>query len=142
MQALNHSETKIESGPNKTSVYVDPQEKWSNEFDKLLLSTIDETIRYVMGESNALIIFQYIKENYCNIEDIPKSPKSFSSGLRDLIGPGRTQMHGAACILEETIAEELAMKMGKKFEVERPINFPEYILELKQMYIHENRLKH
>ena len=89
--------------------------RWSNEFDKLLLSTIDETIRYVMGEVNALIIFNHIKENYCTVEDIPKNLKFFSYALRDLIGPGRTQMLGASFILEETIAEVFTKKIGRKF---------------------------
>ena len=131
----------INSELTKTKGYVDPQEKWSNEFDKLLLSTIDETIRYVMGNSNTDIIFSYIEKNYCIIENIPKNLNHFSDGLRDLIGPGRNQMLGAACIVEETIAEAFAMKIGQSFEAQSPINFPKYIQDLKRAYISENQIR-
>ena len=121
--------------------YVDPQIKWSNEFDKLLISVIDETIKYVMGDLNAYTIFKHIEENYCCKEEIPERLKFFSSALRDLIGTGRGQMLGAASILEETIAESLALKIGKQFKVEPPINFPEYIGNIKKTYIFEKRLR-
>jgi hypothetical protein len=105
------------------------------KFDRLLLLTIDDTIRYVLGDVNAEIIFRYIENNYCKIDSIPTNLECFSTALRDLIGPGRGQMLGAARILEETIAETLTEKLGMKFQEERPINFPTYIKYLKQTYV-------
>lgn len=105
------------------------------EFDRLLLCTIDESIKYVMGDLNAAIIYKYIEDNYCSVDKIPKNLTCFSSALRDLIGSDRRQILGAACILEETIAEALTIKLGRKFEEERPINFPGYIKYLKQAYV-------
>jgi len=75
------------------------------------------------------------------MENVPKNLSYFSTGLRDLIGSGRNQMLGVACIVEETIAEALANKIGKRFEAQSPINFSEYIQNLKQEYIRENRLR-
>jgi len=140
-QFLKQYKLQLDSGPKKTGGYIDPQERWSKEFNKLLMNTIEETIQYVMGETNASIIFQHIQENYCAKEDIPNNLKSLSYALRDLIGPSRTQMKGAAFILEETIAEAVVIKIGKKFVIERPLDFPNYILDIRQRYIRENRLR-
>ena len=109
--------------------------KFSNRFDELLLLAVDETMKYVMGERNTTIIYRYLESKYCNKEEIPQKLEFFSSALRDLIGNNRGQMLGAASILEQTIAEAFARKIGRSFEAPRPINFPEYIKELKQKYI-------
>lgn len=109
--------------------------KLSNKFDELLLLAIDETMKYVMGERNAAIIYRHLEANYCAKEEIPQKLELFSSVLRDLIGNGRGQMLGAACILEETIAEALALKLGEDFVEKRPVDFVGYIEELKKTYL-------
>ena len=114
--------------------------KLTDKFDELLLLTVDETIKYVMGERNAAIIFSHLEANYCVKEEIPQKLELFSSALRDLIGNNRGQMLGAACILEETIAEAFALKLGETFVEKHPINFVEYIKRLKQTYL-KNQIK-
>jgi hypothetical protein len=109
--------------------------KKSNKFDELLLLAIDETMNYVLGEANATIIYRYLEANSCSKEEIPRRLEFYSSALRDLIGNGRGQMLGAACILEETIAEAFALKLGKSFEENHPFDFLEYIKRLKQTYL-------
>ena len=109
--------------------------KASAKFDKILLFAIDETMKYVMGEGNAAIIFNYLEANSCPKEQIPQKLELFSSALRDLIGNGRRQILGAACVLETTIAETFAARIGRSFDAHEPINFPRYIKQLKQAYI-------
>ena len=98
----------------------------------MLLLSIDETMNYVLGEVNAEIIYRYLEAKYCRKEEIPQKLELFSSALRDLIGTGRGQMLGAACILEETIAEAFALKLGKSFGEKHPFDFVAYINRLKQ----------
>jgi hypothetical protein len=112
----------------------------SDKFNELLLLVIDEAMKYVMGEGNAAIIYGYLEANYCIKEEIPQKLELFSSALRDLIGNSRGQMLGAACILEETIAEALTLKLGEKFVEEHPIDFVGYIKRLKETYL-KNQIK-
>jgi hypothetical protein len=107
----------------------------SSKFDELLLMTIDETMNYVLGKTNTAIIYRYLEANSCTKEEIPRKLEFYSSALRDLIGNGRGQMLGAACILEETIAEAFALKLGKSFWEEHPFDFPGYVKRLKQIYL-------
>jgi hypothetical protein len=112
--------------------------KLSDKFDELLLQAIDKTMKYIMGEGNAAIFYRYLEAKYCIKEEIPQKLEFFSSALRDLIGIG--QMLGAACILEETIAETLALKLGENFAEKRPIDFVGCIKRLKETYL-KNQIK-
>jgi len=106
----------------------------SNKFDDLLLGVIDETMKYILGEANANIIYNYLESQSCSRREIPQNIDYFSSALRDLIGTGRGQMLGAACILEETIAETLALRLGQRFLKKQPFVFADYISALKELY--------
>jgi hypothetical protein len=110
-------------------------ENKSCKFDELLLMAIDETMNYVLGEANTAIVYRYLEANSCTREEIPRKLEFYSSAIRDLIGNGRGQMLGAACILEETIAEAFALKLGKSFGEEHPFDFPGYVKRLKQTYL-------
>ena len=109
----------------------------SNKFDTLLLISIDETLNYVLGEINAAIIYRYLEAKDCTKEELPQKLEFFSLTLRDLIGNGRRQMLGAASVLEATIAETFAKKLETSFDETLPINFPEYIRQLKQKYLNK-----
>jgi hypothetical protein len=110
-----------------------------DDFDTLLLSTIDETLSYVLGEINANIIYEYLKSNSCGKQEIPQKLDFFSEALRDLLGTGRGQILGVAAILEETIAEAFVLKFGKTFEDSRPLCLCKYIENLKQNFYSKNR---
>lgn len=104
----------------------------SDKFDELLLLAIDETMKYVLGEANAAIIYCYLERNNCIKEEIPGKLEFFSAALCDLIGCSRGQILGAAAILEEAIAESFALKVGVGFEKYQPMNFAEYIELLRR----------
>ena len=108
--------------------------KTLEEFDNLLLKTIDETLKYVLGDINAQIIYRYLEKKSCPMLEIPRKLNIFSAELRMLLGPGRGQILGSAPILEETIAELLCHKLGIKFNEERPIMFESCIRKLKEDY--------
>ena len=104
-----------------------------DEFDELLLKTIDQTIRYVLGNHNALIIYNYLESKSCPIREIPTKLDLFSEELRNLIGVGRGQILGAPTILEDAIVEALASESGLKLENES-IVFEDRIKRLKERY--------
>jgi len=42
-----------------------------DEFDEILLKTVDKTLRYVLGDRNAFIIYDYLEKSSCPIQEIP-----------------------------------------------------------------------
>jgi len=104
------------------------------DFDELLLRVIDKTIRYVFGDINAGIIYDYLRKSGCPIHEIPIKPFRFSEELRNILGPGRGQLLGAAPILEETILEALCVELKIKVAMQRPTCFADHIKKLRQVY--------
>ena len=111
------------------------QAERSREFDDLLFRAIDETIRYILGDTDATIVLGYLENNGCSKEEIGQKLKFFCSTLEVLVGKNRGQMLGAACILEETIVEHLARKIGKRLLMRQPIDFIGCVEELRQYYL-------
>jgi hypothetical protein len=104
-----------------------------DEFDDLLLKSIDKTLRYVLGDRNTSIIYNYLEESSCPTEEIPRRLDLFSSKLRDLIGTSRGQMLGAPTILEDAIVRELSSELGLKPE-KGFTGFEDRIRRLKERY--------
>lgn len=111
-----------------------------DDFDKLLIQAIDEVLKYSLGEVNTMIIYEYFEKRCCPITDIPKNLELFSIEMRRLLGSGRGQILGAAPILEKAILKSLCKKLGINCEIAGPVNFAEYVKQLKEKYNHgENK---
>lgn len=104
-----------------------------DEFDDLLLRTIDKTIRNVFGDRNAGIIFDYLEKSGCPMREIPTKPNKFSVELRKVLGSGRGQILGAAPILEETILEVLCAKLKIKVDMQGATCFADRIKILRRI---------
>jgi hypothetical protein len=104
-----------------------------DEFDKLLVNTIDKTFRYVLGDRNALIIYDYLEKASCPMGETPKKLGLFSRALRDLLGTGRGQILGVPAVLEDAIVESLSSKLGLKPD-EKSRVFEDRIRRLKEKY--------
>ncbi len=104
-----------------------------DEFDELLLKTIDKTIKYVLGDDNAHIIYTYLERNSCRMQEIPTKLDLFSAQLRNLLGVGRGQILGAPTILEDTIVNTLSSELELKTEKELTV-FEDRIKRLKESY--------
>jgi len=104
------------------------------EFDELLLRVIDKTIRYVFGDINAGIIYDYLGKSGCPIEEIPTKPNQFSVELRNILGSGRGQLLGAAPILEERILEAFCVELKIKFDMQSATCFGDHIKKLRRVY--------
>jgi hypothetical protein len=104
-----------------------------DQFDALLLKSIDDVFTEVVGELNAKIIFDYLEKKSCPISEIYQRLDTFSEEIRMLLGSGRGQMLGSARVLERTVLEVLCSRIGIAFDPER-IDFPGYVRELKEAY--------
>jgi hypothetical protein len=102
--------------------------------DELLVKVIDETTKYCLGETDALILYYYLEKKSCSLEEIPEKLEVFSLELRTLLGFGQRQIYGAASILEETIAQALCLKLKLTYKEKGPMVFAGYISELKKTY--------
>jgi len=89
-------------------------------------------MKYVLGEANTEIVYRYLEANSCNRKEIPQKLEFLCSALRELMGSGHGKILGAACILEETIAEAFALKLGKSFNEKPPIDLVKYVNNLKE----------
>jgi hypothetical protein len=103
-----------------------------DEFDEILLKTIDKTLRYVLGDRNAFIVYDYLEKSSCPVQEIPSKLDLFSAKLRDLLGTSRGQILGAPTILEDTIVEALSHELGLSPEMGRV--FRDRIGRLKERY--------
>jgi hypothetical protein len=104
-----------------------------DEFDVLLLKIIDKTIRYVLGDVNTLIVYDYLERRSCPMREIPTKLDLFSEELRNLLGVGRGQILGEPTILEDAIVEALSTELGLKLEKESKV-FEDRIRRLKERH--------
>jgi hypothetical protein len=106
--------------------------KTLDEFDELLVKVINETLRYVLGDINTRIIFDYLEKKSCPFSEIPRNLPVFSTALRDLLGGGRGQILGSAPILEIAIAEIFCLRLRMEFDKGEFIVFADYIEKLRE----------
>lgn len=111
------------------------EEQKSDQFDQILLQAIDKTLRYVLGDINTNVVYNYLERRGYVRERIPRNPNAFSTELRKILGSGRGQILGAASILEETIIEMLCKQLEIKMEIPRPVQFADMINKLRYAYI-------
>jgi hypothetical protein len=104
-----------------------------DQFDALLLKSIDDVLTEVVGEANTHIIYVYLEKKSCPISEICQKLEVFSLELRMLLGFGRGQMLGSAGVLEKTVLKVLCSRIGIVCNPERS-DFPEYVRELKEVY--------
>ena len=116
------------------------------EFNKLLIESIDETLKYAFGERNTRIIYEYLERKSCPLLEIPQKPNIFSFELRMILGPERGQISCStrACmltpILERAIVKELCHKLGILFNEDEPMIFEDQIRKLKEAYERGNKI--
>lgn len=98
------------------------------------MQAVDKTVRYIFGDVDAGIIYEYLQNNGCALHEIPTKPSAFSIGLRKILGSGRGQLLGAASILEEAILEALCDEIEIKFDRSDGKSFADHIKSLKESY--------
>jgi len=77
------------------------------EFNRILLESIDETLS-ILGESTKKVILYFLKQNYqVEEKDIPEDPKILILGIRRFFG------EVGSAFLESRIIENLYGKLGQ-----------------------------
>ncbi|RLI11204.1 hypothetical protein DRO25_02380 [Candidatus Bathyarchaeota archaeon] len=118
-----------------------------DEFDELLLKTIDETLRYTLGDVTTEEIYRYLRRKSCPRYEIPRKPDVFSTELRRVlefekgISFNRTvTVLSTVSILERVVVKKICSKLGVEFNEKGPIDFAEWVKKLREVYNNgENR---
>lgn len=110
-----------------------------DEFDKLLLETIDDVLKECLGDANAQIIYNFLEQRSCTMLEIPQKLDVFSRELRMLLGSG--SILGSGAILEETILEVLCHKIGVTPNVKAPVRFADCIKKLRKLHDFAKKLQ-
>jgi len=98
------------------------------EFNKLLLQTIDENLKQIFRETATHIIYQFLENNYSlKREKIPENLETFMEGLREFFRSG-------AHVIEQSILVELHMKLGLKYKSREGYGFMDYLDDLENVY--------
>jgi len=98
------------------------------EFNKLLLQTIDENLKQIFRETATHIIYQFLENNYSlKREEIPEKLETFMEGLHNFFRSG-------AYMIEQSILEELHVKLGLKYKSREGYRFMDYIDDLENVY--------
>ena len=101
----------------------------SQEFDKLLLSAIDEALNS-LGESVKQSIYFHIENNFSvTRNEIPKNLAEFQGGLEKIFGTG-------ARFIEILIMKNLHSKIGFPLKMEsEQLEFVEYVDVAKESFL-------
>jgi len=103
--------------------------KSMEEFERILMETIDESMVQVFGKTSTGVIYDFIKENHdLRKEDIPENLEIFSSSLEKMFGFGAT-------LLEKLVLKKLYTKLGLKYKEKEGYKFLDYIKELKSQVL-------
>jgi hypothetical protein len=68
-----------------------------DKFDGLLLRVVDKNIRYIFGDMNTGIIYDYLEKKGCAFQEIPAKSNTFSMALRNMLGPKRALVTIRSC---------------------------------------------
>jgi len=98
------------------------------EFKKLLLETIDENLKQIFRETATHIIYQFLEKNYSlKREEIPEKLETFMDGLHEFFRSG-------AYMIEQSILEELHVRLGLQYKSREGHRFMDYIDDLENVY--------
>lgn len=96
-----------------------------NDFDRLLLKTIDNSLKEVFTENAALAIYAYLEGNYkLNQEEIPEKLDLFVYGLHKFLSTG-------AYAIERAILENLRSNLECEYKLDDECDFKNSIIQLK-----------
>lgn len=91
-----------------------------NDFNKILLSAVDEGL-YLLGESSKQAVLFHLETSFqLKEEKIPSNLAEFKRALEGIFGPGATY-------LETIIIRRLHEKLGLDFEESKNRDFLEYV---------------
>jgi len=97
-------------------------------FEKMLLSVIDESMKQIFGEGTTKFIYHYLENDYSlKYSDIPQKPEIFAKGLEEIFRSGSR-------VVEAVIISNLYSKIGLSCQKRKGQKFADYIAELEKTY--------
>lgn len=104
-----------------------------DDFNKILLSAVDEGL-CLLGESSKQAIIFHLEDSFqLKEENIPSNLTEFKKALDNIFGPG-------AAYLEKIIAKRLHEKLGLTFEEGKSADFLEYVNIAKSRIMREGEI--
>jgi hypothetical protein len=104
-----------------------------NDFNKILLSAVDEGLCLLGDSSKQAILFHLETSFQVKEENIPSNLTEFKKALDSIFGPG-------ADYLEKIIVKRLHEKFGLRFEEGKNTDFLEYVQTAKSRIIKKGEI--
>jgi hypothetical protein len=104
-----------------------------NDFNKILLSAVDEGLCLLGDSSKQAILFHLETSFQVKEENIPSNLTEFKKALDSIFGPG-------ADYLEKIIVKRLHEKLGLRFEEGKNTDFLEYVQTAKSRIIKKGEI--
>ena len=104
-----------------------------DDFNKILLSAVDEGL-CLLGDSSKQAILFHLEESFqLKEENIPSNLTEFKKALDSIFGPG-------AAYLEKIIVKRLHEKLGLTLEEDKNTDFLEYVKAAKSRIMMEGEI--
>jgi len=93
----------------------------SGSMESLLVEVVDDTLKEILGKNAAEIIYDYLKNEFSlGLEEIPRKPEAFSTGLNKFIGSG-------SLALEKAIVKNIYSKLRLEREEKEGFTFSDHV---------------
>ncbi|MDH5389880.1 MAG: hypothetical protein OEX10_01840 [Candidatus Bathyarchaeota archaeon] len=98
------------------------------KFEKLLIKSVDDSLKDTFGETAAEIIYKHLERKHSlKQEEIPKKLEVFIEGLEEFLSSGAT-------VVEGMVLEKLCSNLGIERPSEALSNFLGCVTKLKKTY--------
>lgn len=96
------------------------------EFEKLLIKSVDDSLKDTFGEIATEIIYKHLETNHSlKQEEIPKKLEAFIEGLEKFLNSG-------AIVVEGLVLEKLCSNLGLEHPSGKRYSFVDYVTKLRR----------
>ncbi|MGQ9461324.1 MAG: hypothetical protein ACUVRA_08885 [Candidatus Bathyarchaeaceae archaeon] len=100
--------------------------KGKMKFEKLLIKSVDDSLKDTFGEVAANIIYKHLEMNHSlKKEEIPNKLEVFIEGLEKYLNSG-------VIVVEGLVLKKLCSNLGRSSPREEQLNFVDYITKLRR----------
>jgi len=102
------------------------KQKKKVEFEKLLIKSVDDSLKDTFGEIATEIIYKHLERNHSlKQEEIPKNLEIFIEGLEKFLNSG-------VIVVEGLVLEKLCSNLGLERPSEERLSFVDYVTKLRR----------
>jgi len=96
------------------------------KFEKLLIKSVDDSLKDTFGEVAADIIYKHLERNHSlKKEEIPKKLEAFIEGLEKYLNSG-------VIVVEGLVLKKLCSNLGLERPREERLSFVDYVTKLRR----------